>query len=99
MGSLTFDVCVGGGGQGCPSGREKGGLVPPTETNVHGDALCLMVKTGAGHKTTAVLLNNGWRLMAVGGWRFVAVSGGRGRRLAVGGPSGLSFGLEGLSLT
>ena len=46
--------------------------------NAHGDALCFMVKTWA-HKTTEALLNNGWRLVAVGG----------GWRLAVGGPWGL----------
>ena len=61
---------------------EKGGAVSvtPTETNVHGDALCFMVKTWARQKTTEALLNNGWRLAAVGGWR-----------LAGGGPSGLSL--------
>ena len=49
-------------------------------TDVHGDALCYVVKTWARQKTTEALLNNGWRLAAVGGWR-----------LAVGGPWGLSL--------
>ena len=58
----------------------KGGkkrFVTPTETNVHGDGLCFMVKTWAGHKTTEASLNNGWRLAAVGGgWQLAAVGGG-----------------------
>ena len=41
-----------------------------------------MVKTRASHKTTEALLNNGWRLVAVGG----------GWRLAVCGTEGLSPG-------
>ena len=45
-------------------GKRKG-FVTPTETNLHGDALCAMVKTLTRHKTTEALLNNGWRL-AVG---------------------------------
>ena len=49
-------------------------FITPTETNVHGDALCVMVKTWAKHKTTETVLNSGWRL-AVGGWRL-AVGGG-----------------------
>ena len=69
-------LSLGGGG------GEEGGLVTPTETNVHRDALCFMAKTWARHKTTETVLNNGWRL-AVGGWRLVAVGGWR---LAVGGP-------------
>ena len=55
----------------------------PTEMNVHGDALCFMVKTWARHKRTEALLNNGWRLAAVGGWWRLAVGGGW--RLALGG--------------
>ena len=55
-----------------------------TETIVHGDALCFMGKAWASHKTTGTLLNNGWRLVAVGGgWWRVAV--GRWRLVAVGG--------------
>ena len=46
-----------------------------TETNGHGDALCFMVKTWAQHKTTETVLNNGWRLVAVGGWRLVVLKG------------------------
>ena len=52
-----------------------GGSVTPTETNIHGHALCFMVKTWARHNTTEAVLNSGWRLMAVGGWRLVAVGG------------------------
>ena len=75
----------------------KGGFVTPTENNVHGDALCFMVKTWATHKTTETALNNGWWLAvggswrsAVGvGWRWVVGGGWRleagGRRSAVGG--------------
>ena len=62
-------------------GEKKKGFVTPTRTNVHGDALCFMVKTWARHKTTETGLNNGWRLVAVGGW-WVA---GGGWRLAGGG--------------
>ena len=50
-----------------------------TETNIHWDALCFMVKTGARHNTTETVLNNGWRLAVGGGWWLVvdevAVSG------------------------
>ena len=42
-----------------------------------------MVKTWARYKTTEALLDNGWRLAAVGGWWWLAVGGWR--RLAVGG--------------
>ena len=63
-------------------GYEKG-FIMPTETNLHGDALCFMVKTWARHKTTKALLNSGWRLVAVGGWGRLAVGGGW--QLAVGG--------------
>ena len=65
-----------GGGRG---GRKE--FVTPTETKLHGDALCFMVKTWARHKTTETVLNSGWRLAAVGsrrlavggGWRLAAV--------------------------
>ena len=61
------------GGRG---GRK--GFATPTAMNVHGDALCFMVKTWAAHKTTETVLNNGWRLAAVGGgWRLVAVASWR----------------------
>ena len=50
-------------------------FVTPTETNVHTDALCFMVKTWARHKTTETVLNNGWQLAVGGGWRLVAVGG------------------------
>ena len=58
----------------------------PTETDVHGDALCFMVKTWARHKTTETVMNNGWRLVAVGGGRRLAVAAG-GRRGPVCAPS------------
>ena len=61
---------------------EKKGFVMPTETNVHGDALCFMVKTWA---TTETALNNGWRLTAPGGWRLRLAAGGGWRLVAVGG--------------
>ena len=70
--------------------RRRQAFVTPTETNVHGDALCFMVNKWARHKTTETVLNNGWRLVAVGGWwRLVAVGGwwlvavGGGWRLVV----------------
>ena len=44
-------------------------FVTATETDVHGDALCFMATTWAGHKTTGAVLTNGWRLAAVGGRR------------------------------
>ena len=56
--------------------EEKKGFVTPTETDVHGDALCFMVKTWARHKTTETALNKGWRLAAVGGGWQLVVSGG-----------------------
>ena len=43
-----------------------------------------MVKTWARHETTEAVLNNGWRLAAVGGWQRLAV-GGNWRLVAVGG--------------
>ena len=45
----------------------------PTEKNVHGDTLCFMVKIWARHKTTETVLNNGWRLAAVGACWLVVV--------------------------
>ena len=54
--------------------KKKQAFVPATETNVHGGALCFMVKTWARHKTTEKVLNDGWRL-AVGCWRFVVPGG------------------------
>ena len=45
-----------------------------TEPNVHGDALCFMVKTWATHKTAETVLKNCRRLVAVGSWRLVAVA-------------------------
>ena len=55
--------------------KKKKRFVTPTETNVHGDALCFTVETWAMHKTMQALLNNGWRLVVGGGWRL-AVDGG-----------------------
>ena len=71
--------------------KERKRFVTPTETNVHGDALCFMVKTWATHKTTETVLNTGWRLAVGRWWRLAAdgdwqlVVGGGWRRLAVGG--------------
>ena len=75
--------CTRGGGL---SQGKKGpkGFVTPTETNVHGDALCFVAKAWARHTATEAQLNNRWRLVAVGGcwrlavggsWRFVVVGG------------------------
>ena len=59
--------------------KRKRGFVTPTERNVHGDALWLMVKAWAwawaGHKTTETVLNNGWRLAVGGWWRLAGVDG------------------------
>ena len=64
----------------------------PIETNVHGDALCVMVKTWARHKTTETVSDNGrrsaavagrrlviggWWRLAIGSWWLVAVGGWR----------------------
>ena len=70
--------------------EKNNGFVMPTETNLHEDALCFMGRTWARHGTTEALLNNGWRLAAVGGWWRSAVGGGwwtaaGSWRLAVGG--------------
>ena len=72
----------------------------PIKTNVHGDLLCVMVKTWARHKTKEKVLNNGWRLVAVGGWQLAVGGGwrlavGGGWRLAVGGWWSLGAVLEG----
>ena len=95
--------CRCSSGPGRPLKEKTGGgggqSATPTETNVHGDALCFMVKTWARHKTTEESLNNGWRLAVVGGWGLgvVAVGGwwrlvaSGGWRLAVGGSEGLSL--------
>ena len=69
-----LNVCrVGGRGAGLSLKGGRKEFVTPTETKVHGDALCFMVMTGARHKTTETVLANGWRLAAVGGWRLGAV--------------------------
>ena len=49
-------------------------MTTPIETNLHGDALCFVVRTWARHKTMETVLNNGWQL-TVEGWRL-AVGGG-----------------------
>ena len=84
----------GGGGGRTPGlslwGKQRG-FATPTETNSHGDTLRFMFKTRTRRKTTKAVLNNGWRLVAVGGcWRLLAVGSWRlvavgGWRLAVGG--------------
>ena len=60
----------GEGGGGYPglslTGGGEYGFVTSTQTNVHGDALCFMVKTWGRHKTTETVLNGGRRLAAVG---------------------------------
>ena len=96
----TFGCAQVGPGQGYPYEA----FVTPTETHDHGVALCVMVKTWGTHKTIETVVNNGWRLPAVGGWWWVAVGGlevGGGwwsvgsRRLAVGGWSSLGAVLRG----
>ena len=76
----------GGGVQGRAGlflrGKKRKAFVASTETNLHADALCFMVKTWTIHKTIETVSNNGWRFG--GGWRLVAVGGWR--RLAAGGP-------------
>ena len=74
----------------------------PTETNVDSHALCLVVKTWARHKTTETVLNNGWRLVAVGNWRLAVgcgwwrwAAGGWWRLAAVGGWRSLGAVLKG----
>ena len=58
----------------------------PTETNLHRDALCLMVQTRARHKTTEASLNNGWRLVSerCGTGGSGGEAGPSGRRLRLG---------------
>ena len=60
----------------------KKGFITRIDPNVHGGVLCFMVKTWARHKTTEIVLHNGWRLAIGGGW-WLAVSGWW--RLVVGG--------------
>ena len=55
--------------------NERKGFVMPTETNLHGNALCFTVNTWARPKTTETVLSNGWRRLAVGGWRLVVLGG------------------------
>ena len=50
-------VLLGGGGGGT-------GFVQPTETNVHGDALCFMVMGPSR-----------WRVAVGDGWQWAAVAG------------------------
>ena len=91
-GNVSLVNSLGEGVGGCTKGRLRGAravltgetettFVTPTETNVHGDALCFMVQTRARHKTTESVLNNVYRSVAVRGWRSAV----GGRRLAVGG--------------
>ena len=41
---------------------------------MHRDAPCFMVRPWAQHNTTETVLNNGWRLAAVGGgWRLAVL--------------------------
>ena len=51
--------------------EKKGGggaKVTPTETNVHGDALCFMVRAWARHKTREINIQQWWAVG--GGWRL-----------------------------
>ena len=59
---------------GLSLGENKEGkrFVTPTETNVHGDALCSVVM---GRSLLQRLAVGGWRLVAVGGWWRLAVGG------------------------
>ena len=52
------------------------GFATPTETKVHGDALCFVGKTRARHKPTKTGLHSGWRLVAVGSGLRLMVLGG-----------------------
>ena len=81
----------------------KGGerVVHDANRNEHSRGRSLLRGQDMGKtQTTETVLNNGWRLAAVGGWRLVAVGswrlvavGGGWRRLVVlgGCPSGLCF--------
>ena len=72
--------------------EKRKGFVTPTETTVHGDALCFMGKTWARHKTTEIVLNIEQWLAVGGGWRLAV---GCGWRLAVGGWCSLGAVLKG----
>ena len=69
---------------------EKKTFATPTETNVHGDALCFMVmEPSLLQKLTVggwwrLAVGGWWRLAAVGGWWGLVVSGW-GRFAALGG--------------
>ena len=63
-------------------GGEIRACVTATETTVHGDTICFMVKAWARHTTAETVLINGWRLAAIGGGRLAV---GGGWRWAVGG--------------
>ena len=54
---------------------KKRGFVTPTETNVHGDALCFMIKPWAKPQRQYRTMFGGWRRLAVGGWRLLALGG------------------------
>ena len=88
----VFQRAGGRGGQGCPErGGKRKRFITPTETNVHGDALCFMVM---GPSLLQRLAVGGWRLAAVGGWWELAVGGGWWR-LAVSGRWSLGTVLQG----
>ena len=79
-----------GRSQGCLEGeKRKKEKVTPTETNLHGDALCFMV---IGRPLLRRLAVGGWRRLVVGGWWLAGIGGwqrlavvGVWWRLAVGG--------------
>ena len=74
-----------GAEQGCPQGESES-FGTPTETNVHGDALCFLIMGPCLLQRLAV---DGWRLVVGGGWQLVVggwwLAVGGWRRLAVGG--------------
>ena len=78
--SFSIGERLAKGDQGCPQEGGKKTLVKPTETNVHGDALCFMVM---GPSLLQRLAVGGWRLVGIGGWLLMAV--GRWQLVAVGG--------------
>ena len=76
--------------QGCPSEeKEKKAFAMPTETKVHRDALCSVVKMGKTKRRSSRMVGGWWRLAVGGGWRLAV---GGGWRLAVGGGWRLAVG-------
>ena len=65
-------------------GKGKKTFVTSKETNVHGDALCLMV-LGPSLLQRLAVGGGWWGLAVVGGWRLAAVGGGWWGLAVVGG--------------